>query len=315
MTAAAGTMPAPELRLAIRTITTGGFVLDRVDRKPGYALIFAMRVDEFGAMHKYCFALADGSLFGAEQVEAVRIAARQHISQLVFVGEATADEPTLSWERFLGIFGGPVFGTSPLEPEFADQLKELSRNRLPSGLQGKPDDLFEAYVRVALEFILGTRVIRYGQERLFESRPDGIILPHNAFSALYDAKAADDGYAIELESIRQFGSYVRDFQKRYQTFLPRLNTFIVISGAFKQGRNAMEERNRDFQAEHGVSLSFFTVPSICEIIMEVAKHPRARRSLNWSRVFADPLVSPDRVQAEIRAIVKDMVVPPPPVGH
>jgi hypothetical protein len=315
MTAAAGTMPAPELGVAIRTITTGGFVLDRVDRKPGYALIFAMRADEFGARHKYCFALADASPFGAEQVEAIRIAAGQHDCGLVFVGQATADEPTLSWERFLGIFGGPVFGTSPLEPDFADQLKELSRNRRPAGLQGKPDDLFEAYVRVALEFMLGTRVIRYGQERLFESRPDGVILPHNAFSALYDAKAAEDGYDIVLDSVRQFGSYVRDFQGRYQPFLPRLNAFIVISGAFKQGRSAMEERNRDFQAEHGLSLSFVTAPSLCEIIAEVAKHPRARRSLHWGRVFADPLVSPDRVRADISAIVKDMVVPTTAAGH
>jgi len=59
--------------------------------------------------------------------------------------------------RFINLFGGPVLSMNPLEPGFVDHLNTLAYNQLPNGIQGQPDDLFEAYVRSALEFILVLR--------------------------------------------------------------------------------------------------------------------------------------------------------------
>ena len=88
----------------------------------------------------------------------------------------------IEWDRFLNLFGGPIFGLSPLESDFGTQLNQLGQNKLPLGLEGKADDLFELYVRNAFEFIFGCKVIRYGQDRRFETRPDGIILQSGANS-------------------------------------------------------------------------------------------------------------------------------------
>src|SRR6266850_8122845 len=213
----------PDVSIAVRTLTTGGFILESAERNPGYILLHMSRIDEFGASHHYCFAVAEEH-FGQAQVETARIAAEYRHAQLVLIGRNDSTLPTVEWDRFINLFGGPVFSASPLEPDFADHLIALGHNRLPDGLQGRADDLFEAYVHVALEFMLGTRVVRYGQNRRFEARPDGIVLPYRNFAALYDAKAYREGYEVTAETIRQFKSYVEDFSSRYQSYLA-LNAF------------------------------------------------------------------------------------------
>jgi hypothetical protein len=166
----------PTLSTAIRTLTAGGFMLESPDRNPGYALLHMSRVDEFGASQSYCFAIADEFL-GHGQVATAQIAADHHQAQLILIGPNESNLPTVEWDRFINLFGGPVFSASPFEPDFAEHLIALGSNQVPEGLEGRADDLFEVYVRIALEFVLGTPVRRYGQNRRFEIRPDGIILP------------------------------------------------------------------------------------------------------------------------------------------
>jgi hypothetical protein len=214
----------------------------------------------------------------------------------------------VEWNRFLNLFGGPVYSTSPFDPEFGARLVTLGRNKLPPGLSGAPDDLFEVFVRVALEFILGGRVIRYGQERRFEARPDGLALPRHGFTLMYDAKAYTTAYPVTAESIRQFKSYVEDFRRRYNPYL-RLNAFVVVSTKFEQGQSALEERNREMIAECSVPLVFLRSAVLSDIIQLIAGRPSARGAINWARVFADPIVSVKRVSREMIAIDKDGILP------
>ncbi len=192
---------SPDLSIAVRTLTAGGFLLEGAERNPGYVILHMSRIDEFGATHRYCFALAEDH-FGESQIAAARIAAEHHHAQLVLIGQNESHFPTVAWDRFINLFGGPVFSTSPLEPDFAEHLIALGHNQLPASLQGRADDLFEAYVRVALEFVLGTRVVRYGQDRRFEARADGLVLPYHNFAALYDAKAYQEGYEVTGSSTK-----------------------------------------------------------------------------------------------------------------
>lgn len=300
---------SPDLPVAVRTLVAGGFVLDAAERNPGYALLHMHRVDEFGAVHSYSFAIAEKRLHPA-QVAAAQIASGHKRSRLVLIGEADGTElPAVEWDRFLNLFGGPVFGASPFDPQFRGQIALLGTNQVPDGLVGKADDLFEAYVRDALEFILGGRVIRYGQDRRFEARPDGIALPGHNFCALYDAKAYRDGYPVSAESIRQFKSYVEDFEKRYRAYLPRVNAFIVISGDFVQGGDALGDRSRELQAECGVPLVFLRANDLGEIVAMVAERPAVRRSIDWRRIFADPIISTSRVRKDMDAVLRDRIVP------
>lgn len=300
----------PNLSVAIRTLVTGGFTLERAHRHPGYSLLQMRRADEFGAEHKYAFAIAESS-FGENEIAAAKIAARPGGDRLILVGDVRgpSDLPTIDWPRFLGLFGGAVYTFSPLESEFGSRMCQLAMNRLPEGVSGRADDLFEEYTRAALAFLLGGRVIRYGQDRRFKRRPDGLAIPRADFSALYDTKAySGEGFPVTAESSRQFQSYIEDFGRRYRAHLPRLNTFMVISGRFVQGERALEERSREMQAVSGVPLAFLTADDLARMVSVVAEHPSTRSSVDWRRVFGDPVVRSDRLETEIQDVLKDGIV-------
>ncbi|MDD5368035.1 MAG: hypothetical protein PHQ40_03025 [Anaerolineaceae bacterium] len=298
----------PNIQVTIRTLLSGGFVIEGARREPGYMLIHAFRYDEFGTRQRYCFALAEVEM-GDVQIEGVRIAANQQNAQPVIIGVVSTEFPQIQWLRFINLFGGPVFSSMPLNPSFVTQLEMLGFNKLPDGLVGTPDDLFEVYIQVALEFIYGGRVIRYGQERLFEARPDGLAIPNPRLTALYDAKSYSDGYDVTLDTTRQFGSYIKDFQRRYSPFRQHLNAFIVISGAFQQKPSTLENRSRDLISEFGVPIAFLTAHDLGAIIEMLKEHPSIRQAINWARIVADPVVNPSRVQSEIDAILKDGIIP------
>jgi len=297
----------PDFPLVVRALLYGGFGLDRVEREPSYALFVASRPDEFGVARRYCFAVFEDS-FSSSQVETVKIEAEYYGAEPVLVGEGSADVPSLTWDRFIGLFGGPVLSRKPFEPCFREHLRVLGHNRLPEGMRGEPDDLFEIYVREALEFVLAARVRRYGQDRRFEVRPDGIVLPYRNFYALYDAKAYGKGYKVTQDSLRQFGSYVEDFSARYSTYLRRLNSFLVVSGDFVQGERALERRSREFVAKHGVPLSFLTADALGEMVEIFSETPVVRRAIDWSRVFSDPVAQAPRVREEVQTVLRDETI-------
>lgn len=300
---------APDrLSLTVRTLVASGFVLQSTSRNPGYALLIAQRSDEFGAVHTSAFAVAENRPLTDTEVAACQQSARYNNAQLVVVGSAACDVPSIPWDRFVTLFGGAIHSTSALDPDFGAQLVELGHNRLPVGLNGRPDDLFEQYVWSGLEFILAGRVVRYGQNRRFEARPDGVALPHNDFCAIYDAKAYSNGYDVTADGVRQFKSYVADFRARYSAYFPRLNAFIVISGGFVQGEQALRERYEEFVATEGMPLTFMTAQVFREIITATAERPSVRRSINWAKVFASPLVNAEVVRDEITAVERDGIV-------
>lgn len=244
----------PNLEIAVRTLALGGFFLDGAIRNPGYALLHMTRHDEFGVQQKYTFALFENEPTN-DQIEAAKIDVKHRKSSLVVISPSISENSTyIEWDRFINIFGGPVSSSSVLEPEFGSQLIALGKNHLPKGLTGKPDDLFEIYVRNALEFLFRCRVIRYGQDRRFEARPDGIVIHEKNFVALYDAKAYSRGYEITETSLRQFKSYVDDFKRRYGQYFD-VNAFIVISGLFPHKKKTLEKRSREMQSVTGIPLA------------------------------------------------------------
>ena len=302
----------PNLQVAGRTLLVGGFHIASAIRKPGYVLLRASRTDEFGVVQEYAFAISERGQMTAAQGDAAATAADHYGAHLVLVAEQADGYRSVAWNRFISLFGGPVFSASPLDPVFRDRLVTLGKNELPAGMAGRPDDLFEAHVRVALEFALWGRVIRYGQDRRFEARADGLVLKED-FVSIYDAKAAGgDGYDVTKTTARQFADYVEDFRARYRAFVPRIHSFLVVSTSFKQRKSALVERSRDLHAACGVPLTFITAPALMDIIDMLADYPAARGAVQWSRVMLDVVVDPARVRSELDAIGKDGVVRPSP---
>lgn len=300
----------PNLSVAVRTLTLGGFFLDSgegAQRNPGYTLLHMNRDDEFGVEHKYSFAIFDQKPTPA-QVNAANIAATYKHSNLVVISSVSSDEvESIEWDRFINIFGGPVLSSSVLEPEFKSYLATLGRNTLPELLTGKPDDLFEIFVRNALEFMFDCRVVRYGQNRRFEARPDGVVIQGKGFTALYDAKAYAEGYKVTIDSIRQFKSYVEEFKRRYNQYF-EMNTFIVISGFFPHEHKTLEERSRAMLAEARVPLSFLSADTLGEIIELLSNSPLTRRSIDWRKVFANPVITKSLIEKELETLKKDKII-------
>jgi len=296
----------PDIAIAVNTLTTGGFLLEGATRNPGYIILHASRFDEFGTTQRYCFLISEGPL-SEDSVSGAQIAATHKKETLVVVGHGEITRPHIEWSSFVNLFGGPIFSLSPLEPEFVANLSVLGYNELPEGFTGEPDDLFEILVHSALEFVLGGRVVRYGQARRFEDRPDGLAIPSPRFIALYDAKAYGDGYKVTAETIRQFGSYISNFNAAYSAWY-KLNSFIVVSSTFQHGDKTLDRRSRELLAKSGVPLSFLTTSTLGKIIDILRESPLMRRSIDWARVFTCPIVNSKDVQNQIDTMLRDRLV-------
>ncbi len=180
-------------------------------------------------------------------------------------------------------------------------------NKLPAGLKGKPDDLFEAYAHAGLQFLWRGRVIRYGQERRFEAVPDGLALGANAPFLLYDCKAADSFYEFSATTVRQFADYINDFNRRYQGYLGRLHCFLAISSAFQE-EGTLRNRSDELHGKCGVPLVCLTAKELARMVTLFSKHLALRSVVDWTDILRPPIVDFSRVEAGLQARIRDGIV-------
>jgi len=295
----------------VRTLLGAGFRITRSFTGPNYLGVLTNRDDEFGALSQRLFAFVEKELSAADVRALQQVSQRERVP-LIVVGDC-ADTPNaetivVTPDEFMGRLGGSISSFLPLEDSFGDHLSELGLNRLPTGLTGKADDLFELYAKQGLEFILQDRVIRYGQERLFEALPDGIVTGRRSPVLLYDCKAAEDGYDITSNTIRQFASYVDDFHHRYESFLGRAYAFVAISGFF-QSPDTLESRSSELYAKCGVKLCFLDSTNFSAIVSMFAERPAYRQSIDWNHIFAQTVIESAMVKRNLDARLKDKVIP------
>lgn len=292
------------------TLLGAGFIVTNFSRKPSYIAFHVFRSDEFGVKTSYLIAFSDEEKFSTTDVKALQRTAKYQSEFLVLVGFVDSPEineiPVISPEIFFQRLGGTISSYLPLEDFYADHLELLGRNELPTGITGKADDLFEEYVFVGLQFLLQHRVIRYGQERLFKEVPDGLAFG-GSVQLLYDCKAAKNGYEISSNSMRQFADYVNDFHRRYQNYVGRINSFLVISGSF-QHPNSIDDRCRELIADCTVPLSFLTAKDLGEIVKLFLETPAFRQSINWKKVFSGGLIKLAKILEDLRERRKDGVI-------
>lgn len=294
--------------MLVRALVATGFVLDNVHRKPSHLLVECHRHDEFGVRVGYLFALGETPL---EDTTVATIAnfATSRRSHAVILGEARSDRlPVLPWPAFVTRCGGPIRSWLPLEPEFAERLDSLGHNRPTPGDDGRPDDLFEEYVQVGLEFLLADRVIRYGQDRRGERRPDGLAFAPDDTIFVYDAKAYEHGYPVNVDTVRQVADYIRDFQGRYRDYLPRVHAALLVSGHFAVGQQALERQARRLYAECGVRFCYMKAADLGAATQLLARHPALRRALDWKEIFSELEVTAAVIQRALDAARRDGVV-------
>jgi hypothetical protein len=304
-------MPENEISNLMRTLLASGFEVTTVDRKPNYLALHLLRTDEFGIDIRYVLAYAGDSPISTADAEGLRKVAKRDGSALVVVSSANKDLPAdlvvLSKPELLGKIGGVVSSVLPLEPEYGEQLKTLGQNKLPEGLAGKPDDLFEGYVHAGLQFLLRGRVIRYGQERRFEAVPDGLMLSTKAPLMLYDCKAAGTQYELSRSAIRQFADYVNQFHSRYAEHVGRMHAFVVVSYAF-QAKSVLMERSNSLYSQCSVPLVCVTAASLAEMVSLFADRPIYRTTVDWKEIFVPPLLIFQKVKEAVEARQRDQVI-------
>ena len=303
--------PAPILKTIVQTLMGLGFRLLDTAHHPSYVTLTVVRVDEFGVVAKYLFAcLEDDHLLAVGDVAALEKKATRERSALVIVGALAtyrSDLVAITRNEFFGRLGGPISALLPLESEYSTQLAILGHNDLPEGMTGKADIRFEEYVHAGLQFMLQDRVVRYGQERLFEAVPDGLVTGRRSLLMLYDAKAAGDGYKVTLDSIRQFADYVNKFHSQYETYTGRLFCFLVISGDF-QAEGTLEERAAQLYAECAIQARFMKASEMGKIVALMADNPTYRQTIDWKAVFSKTLITFDAVQDNLKARIRDKVI-------
>ena len=298
-----------ELATFIRTLVGAGLTVTTAITKPNCLVVSATRSDEFGLPSNYVFAYGTAGSFSSAHCATLAKVAKESRAALVIAGEASAPPKSgvvITKDDLLAKLGGPVLSLLPLEPDYAAQLVALGSSKLPSGLTGRADDLFEAYVHAGLQFLVRGRVLRYGQKRRFEALPDGLAFD-NAPLMLYDCKAAESEYSITKESIRQFGDYIRDFRKRYGKYLGQPHAFLLISSTFQSDKHITGKSN-ELYADCHVPLVCMTAQTLAECVEIFADRPRYRMAIDWARIFVPPTVDTAAVRKQVEAREKDRIM-------
>lgn len=295
----------------IRTLTAAGFELSNVERKPNFMLLHLVRADEFRIPIRYLLAYAGRGRVSSSDAKVLgKIADRDGASAVVVVSDSQGSIPDLvlvTKDELYCRLGGPVSSMLPLEPEYGRDLVTLGLNKLPDGVRGRPDDLFEVYVHAGLQFVLTGHVIRYGQGRRFEAVPDGLALGKRTPMLLYDCKAADNMYEFGAATIRQFSDYVRDFHRRYEKYIGRLHCFLAISSAF-QDHATLLDRSGELYGKCGVPLVCMSAADLARTVTLFSNHTAFRQAVDWSDLLRPPMLDFSRVEAAVGARGRDGVI-------
>jgi hypothetical protein len=211
--------------------------------------------------------------------------------------------------EFFAVLGGEVSVDRILRADLREVLVELGHNRLPQGFVGSPDDLLEDYSKECLQFLLECPVRRYGQERKFEKRPDGLALGRRDLNLFFDSKAYGDRFHPSADDIRRFATYVDDFNNAYAAFVGCISTFVVISGSFSENREAVLEKSNDLLALCHTPLSCISSATLAEMVQLSRSAGQARGTVDWKRVFVPGLVETSRLESQLSKVQKDRIIP------
>jgi hypothetical protein len=140
-----------KVSIIMRTLITAGFLVRRVDRRASHLQIESVRYDEFGIPVRYLISIGDPKFNDATQKALKKVAAGSQ-NLLLVECETPARADAIGLEVFLKKLGGPVNTWLPLATDFSRIMDALGHMKLPKGMIGKPDDLFEESVKQALQF-------------------------------------------------------------------------------------------------------------------------------------------------------------------
>jgi hypothetical protein len=293
----------------ITTLITNGFQITKVDRiSPENWILFAHKFDKLGAKVSYCLLLSNDKTETAVIKSLIRASGSISAKAILVNDNFTTSEcDCFTKERLYSLFGGIVNTGLVLIDNLPKVLDSLGHNELPNGLAGKAETLHEVYVKECLQFIMGSPTRRYGQERLFESLPDIVVLCKDQFMILVDSKAYKDGYAFSLDDINRFSRYVSEFTTRYSQFFGSVFKFLVVSGSFLDSSKALASRSDELYKACGCGISVIKSEDLALIVQRLSTNPEIRGSIMWKNVFSEIVVTSNTIEQERKRIEKDKI--------
>ncbi len=300
-------MAQEHLADVIRTLVVSSFHVEEVTPLTDFAAVIDFhRTDELGGQVKYSAVISQKPISDPLLKGFLNSASKRNYHSLA-IGFQVQGATCYSLDKFYDLLGGPALTHLVQIPNLTEILVELGFNRLPAGIDGKPDDLLEEYVSHCLRFILASRVNRYGQDRRFENVPDIIAFDKKLTPFQIDAKARKDGYTFTLDDITRFSGYANDFNSKYSHLLGPMYAFIVVSSEFQDSPGSLLERRKQLFERCQANLVCVTSSELGEIVSLIKENSLYRSSLNWKSVFANLVVTKHEVEALISSIKKDRI--------
>jgi hypothetical protein len=263
----------------------------------------ASRNDEFGRAIDYEFYFLSENV-SSDYIDSIKSKAS---SNTIIVGTVSQNGIDFTEAEFFDKLSTVIDPGIYLNPDLLSILLELGHNQLPKGMIGVPADLLETYSKECLQFLLGGKGRRYGKERSFESLPDGAILGRDV-TVLFDAKAYKFGFNPSADDLKRFQSYITDFNKKYEQFAGRVFSFVVVSGHFDVGVDALIERSRELYEMCQTSLSFMSSEELSKVVQVSIENHSLVGSINWKKILSNPIPSCKMLVEQIDKIKKDRIL-------
>jgi len=266
-------------------------------------LVQADKRDEFGKLHEYEF------YFFTKKVDDEYVLKFKNLDTInrILIGIEKTPATDFSIDEFWGKLDTTVDPGIYLRSDISEVLNDLGHNSLPKGFGGDPPDLFEIYSKESLQFIFGGKGRRYGKDRSFESLPDGAVISINRLSVLFDAKAYTEGYNVSADDVKRFESYVNEFNGKYSSFTNRIFSFLVLSGHFTVGDEALEERAKEMYSKCQTILTFISASELGETVKLLKNNAKLIESIDWKKILVNPVYKIKYLQENLKSISKDKI--------
>lgn len=282
----------------IRTLLASGYAITGSTRQPRHIEIACQRRIAIGADLRFLIAVTDQDEFSQTELEELRHVAGQQSRALALVAGKPGPEH-LATAEFLGALGGPVPSWRALTPDFGLLLKTAATNVLPPGLEGEPWQLFEDLTADGLEFLFGRRVQRMGGRRRGKAVSDMLAQMPDLALLIIDSKAAGRPFDVDTQTLRALGEYVR-VQKQRQSGHNELFSALLVSCAFLQKRDRLQQISTAFFADWGLPISMLVADDLADLVERVKERPTLRNAVRWRHVFHGGLVERTTIVEQLK---------------
>jgi hypothetical protein len=287
----------------IRTLLASGYAITGSTRQPRHIEVLCQRRNAIGAEVQFLIAITDEPEFSPSELDELRYVARQQGRALALVASRSGPEH-LAVSEFLDALGGAIPSWRALTPQFAIWLKTAATNGLPPGLLGVPWQLFEDLAADGLEFLFGRRVHRMGGRRSGRAVTDMLAQMPDLALLVIDTKAAAEPFDVGTKTLRALGEYVRN-QRQRQSGHNELFSALLVSSAFLQDRDRLQQISMSFYADWRLPISMLLADDLAELVERLKNRPSLRNAIRWRHLFGGGLVERTAIVQELKRAAEE----------